>query len=194
MFLHEWIKQLWRWIQGNTRQQPNVKITKEKNTEYIRLLCLERGTSRSIRTWRGILKCSSSLHDLLITCDDLQYVLDERLVATGSTPNPTHRLGIFRISKIPTKGRYPVDCIHLNDYDFYGFGGYLIENGYARPITDSIALQLAYRSKQELRRLLEWDNEIDRQDVCDRWDTIVQIYRDKYLNPPLTSNRQYKSY
>lgn len=193
MFLHEWLKQLWKWIQKNIpTEKPTIKIIQEKNSEHIRLLCLERGTSRSVRTWRGIFKSSSFLYDLLITCDDLQYVQGEKLVSKRPESNPTHRLGVFRVSRVPNNGRYPVDCIHLDDYDFYGFGGYLINQGYAKPITDSVALQLAHRSKRELQKLVTWNNEIERLEVCDRWNNIIQGYYDKYLNPPLTgSNRKY---
>ncbi|HIK40405.1 hypothetical protein [Thermoleptolyngbya sp. M55_K2018_002] len=74
-----------------------------------------------------------------------------------------------------------VDVLFLADCCLCDAPGVRGLDGWALPITDSLALQLTKRSEAELKLLTEYRTEDERRQVSDRWLGMLRAYCRDYF-------------
>lgn len=188
----DWVRQLRRWLKrlvarlsGKRAGYRPVRILRRIDRPLVSLLLLEADREPlsgfiRVRVWRCIFR-SAAWFDLLITCDRIQRSELRRAEFAGS-PAATHRLTIARHSKLSSHAKnLRVDVLFLADCCLVDAPGVRGLDGWALPITDSLAIQLSKRSEKDLGLLTEYQTESDRQSVSDRWLGMLRVYCREYF-------------
>lgn len=188
-----WREQLRRWIKrlaarlfgGKSAGYRPVRIARRIDRQHISLLLLETGEEHlrgfvRVRVWRCVFR-QAAWFDLLITCDRISRT-GLRSQEFTAAPTATHRITIARHSKLSTHvKKLRVDVLFLADCCLTDSPGVRGLDGWALPITDSLALQLSKRGEAELRLLTEYKDDDERSRVSNRWLGILRAYCSDYF-------------
>lgn len=190
--IDRWLRRLRRWIDrvfvGGAPATVSLPLkTIETTLVFLRRLdCnYQDEFSTRITHWTCVFRSAELPYDLIVTCDRLRRSEAARLSGDITSLAVTHRIAVMRVGRTLIAGKRKKDTLLLTDLDAIG-SSMRFPDGWAPQITDSLALQLKYRSLTDLKRLVlfgadDKDNDDERKSVLARWESILAAYVDEYL-------------